>query len=76
MANAELHSTPAIGRTIGETLAAPIRAVFDVLVRMAEASSQIKALKRLSEISDDDLARRGTTRQEQVTRIMGSYTSI
>ena len=76
MANADLHVTPTSGRSFLAHLAAPFRAVGAGLVRLSENTSTARALTRLQEMSDDELARHGTTRIAEVRRILGSYGAV
>ena len=57
-------------RTV-RSLAAPFRAVGSVLSLLADASLRIEAVERLSRLTDAQLAARGTTRDEQIRRIVG-----
>ncbi|MBM3604643.1 MAG: DUF1127 domain-containing protein [Alphaproteobacteria bacterium] len=52
-------------------LLSPLRAIGRFMVMMAEASPQMRALNRLSQLSDEDLAVRGLTREGEVRRILG-----
>ena len=54
----------------------PLRIIGSWLIGMAEAMPQIKALNRLNALSDEDLARLGTTREAQVRRILGPISGI
>ncbi len=45
--------------------------ILDALVFLAEMGPRSEALRRLSTLSNDELARRGTTREAEVRRIMG-----
>lgn len=49
----------------------PFRAVWTLLVLLAEANPRMKALNRLSRTSDAELAARGLTRDGEIRRIMG-----
>ena len=50
-------------------LVAPFRAVFDVLVHIAEASPRMREIQRLQAMSDEDLAARGLTREGIVQHV-------
>ena len=50
---------------------APLRAVGRFVVLLAEAHSHARALHRLSQRSDYELAARGLTRDGEIRRIMG-----
>ena len=51
--------------------AAPIRALGDLLVRMAEVTRYARALDLLNTTSDEDLRARETTRDAEIRRILG-----
>lgn len=57
-------------------LLAPVRGLGRFLVALAEATPQAKALARLSQVSDAQLAARGLTRDGEVRRILGLTASI
>ncbi|RJE80245.1 hypothetical protein [Paracoccus sp. JM45] len=57
-------------------LLAPFRAVGRFMVRLAEASPQMRALNHLSEISDEDLAAKGVTRESEIRRILGGSSAL
>ncbi|WP_265500351.1 hypothetical protein [Paracoccus beibuensis] len=57
-------------------LLAPFRAVGRFMVALAEASPQMRALNRLSALSDADLAAHGLTREGEVRRILGASAAI
>ncbi|MDM7458072.1 MAG: hypothetical protein P3W94_001695 [Paracoccus sp. (in: a-proteobacteria)] len=57
-------------------LLAPFRAFARVMVALAEASPQMRALSRLSEMSDEELAARGLTRDGEIRRILGGAAAI
>ena len=60
----------------GSLIAAPFAAFGRLLVRMAEASPRVREIERLNAQSDADLARRGTTRDAEIRRILGIYGTI
>ena len=53
-------------------ITAPFRALGAFLVVLAEAGPRLEAIRRLSRLSDDELAARGTSRQDEVRRIIGA----
>lgn len=53
------------------SLLAPLRAMGRLLITMAEASPQMRALNRLSQLSDQELAAKGLTRDGEIRRILG-----
>mgnify|MGYP000888591753 CR=1 FL=1 len=53
------------------SLLAPFRAAGRLLIAMAEASPQMRALNRLSQLSDQELAAKGLTRDGEIRRILG-----
>ena len=57
--------------TFSDRLAAAFRAVGDFLVLLAEAGPRSEALRRLTRLTDEDLAARGTTRDAEIRRILG-----
>jgi hypothetical protein len=52
--------------------AAPLRALGDFLIRMAEASPYARALDLLNGTSEEDLLAHGTTHEVEIRRILGS----
>lgn len=58
--------------TIGAAIARPFRAVFHGLIVLAEADNRMVQVRKLNELSDEDLAALGTTRQDEVSRIFGA----
>ena len=52
------------------------RNIFDGMILLAESSSRAKAIDALSQVSDQELEARGTTRRDEVIRILGSATWI
>ncbi|WPY96145.1 DUF1127 domain-containing protein (plasmid) [Limimaricola variabilis] len=52
-------------------LVAPFAAIGRGLVALAEAGPRMQQVRRLNEMSDEDLAALGTTRAEMVRRIFG-----
>ena len=56
---------------LGELLARPFVAFFELLVRMAEANPRTAQLRALSALTDAELEARGRTRQGEIARIMG-----
>lgn len=57
-------------------LLAPFRAIGRAMIMLAEASPQMRALHRLSEVSDEELAAKGLTRDGEVRRILGGAAAI
>ncbi|WP_405405959.1 DUF1127 domain-containing protein [Paracoccus sp. Ld10] len=57
-------------------LLAPFRAVGRFLIALAEASPQMRALNRLSLLSDAELAAKGLTRDGEVRRILGGAAAL
>ena len=57
-------------------LLAPFRAIGHFMVALAEASPQMRALNRLSTISDAELAARGLTREDEIRRILGASAAV
>lgn len=57
-------------------LLAPFRAIGRFMVMLAEASPQMRALSRLSEISDEELAAKGLTRDGEIRRILGGAAAL
>ncbi|CAM3294786.1 hypothetical protein PANO111632_12675 [Paracoccus nototheniae] len=60
----------------GSALLAPFRAVGRFMIMLAEASPQMKALNRLSQLSDEDLSAKGLTRDGEVRRILGGAAAL
>lgn len=57
-------------------LLAPFRALGRFMVALGEASPQMRALTRLSEMTDQDLKARGLTRDAEIRRILGGASAI
>ncbi|MFV0302912.1 MAG: hypothetical protein ACK5IP_18925 [Paracoccus sp. (in: a-proteobacteria)] len=60
-----------IAASFARTLWAPFRAIGHGLIALAEAGPRMAAVRRLNEMSDEQLAARGTTREAEVRRIFG-----
>ncbi|MCA8880300.1 MAG: DUF1127 domain-containing protein [Rhodobacteraceae bacterium] len=52
-------------------LAAPFKALLNVLVHLAEASPRMRAIQKYQAMSDAELAARGLTRDEIVHHVFG-----
>lgn len=57
-------------------LSAPFVALGAGLVRLADNSSYMKEVRALHDLSDEDLALRGTTRDAEVRRIFASAGAV
>ncbi|MGR3593469.1 MAG: DUF1127 domain-containing protein [Limimaricola soesokkakensis] len=64
---ANLTTGPSLARILG----APFALLGRGLVALAEAGPRMQQVRRLNELSDDDLAALGTTRPEMVRKIFG-----
>ncbi|SET62530.1 DUF1127 domain-containing protein [Paracoccus homiensis] len=62
--------------SLGKILAAPFVATFRFLVLLAEASPTMRQLNQLSQTSDEELAKRGVSREDEVRRIMGVNSAL
>ncbi len=60
----------------GGSLLAPFRAVGRFMIALAEASPQMRALNRLSQMSDAELSAKGLTRDGEVRRILGGSAAL
>ncbi|EYD70453.1 hypothetical protein [Limimaricola hongkongensis] len=58
-------------RSIAATLIAPFAAIGRGLVALAETGPRMQQVRRLNEMSDEDLEALGTTRAEMVRKIFG-----
>ncbi|MGR3464426.1 MULTISPECIES: DUF1127 domain-containing protein [Rhodobacterales] len=58
-------------RSFAATLIAPFAAIGRGLVALAETGPRMKQVRRLNEMSDEDLEALGTTRAEMVRKIFG-----
>lgn len=70
MAHAEIHSTASAAR-IASVIATPFKAVWNFLLEVGELSSRGQQIRQLSELTDEELAERGVTREDVVRRIFG-----
>ncbi|MEJ6479579.1 MAG: DUF1127 domain-containing protein [Octadecabacter sp.] len=50
----------------------PFKAVFNGMITLAESDSRLKAVRKLQEISDEELATLGLDRQVEIRRIFGA----
>ena len=62
--------------TLLDRLAAVARGIGVFLVLLAEAGPRSEALRRLTRMSDEELAARGTTRDAEIRRIVGVSAQI
>ncbi len=56
---------------LGRALCTPFVAAFRFLARLADASPTMRQLQRLNQMSDEELAAPGLTRDEALRRIIG-----
>ncbi len=59
-------------RSLGQTLAAPFKAVGHFLIVLAESGPRMKQIERLNATSDEQLAALGKTREGEIRRIFGA----
>ncbi|WP_146065175.1 DUF1127 domain-containing protein [Albidovulum inexpectatum] len=52
-----------------QLLAAPFAALGRILIRIAESSRAMREIERLNQMSDEELAARGLTRDGEIRRI-------
>lgn len=57
-------------------LLAPFRAFGRFMVKLAEASPQMRALNHLSSTSDEELTAKGVTRESEIRRILGGSSAL
>ncbi|WP_378943404.1 hypothetical protein [Paracoccus sp. R86501] len=57
-------------------LLAPFRAIGRFMVTLAEASPQMRSLNKLSQLSDEELAAKGVTRESEIRRILGGAAAL
>lgn len=69
MASIDTSSHSSSHVRLGEALTAPFRAVWWFLVSIAENNAKLKEFERLSAMSDQELAKRGLTREDLVHRV-------
>ncbi len=69
MAHITTHRTE--GRNLFRMLAAPFVSIFNGLVWLAEINPKYKALQRLSQMTDAELAERGLRRDAIVQHVLG-----
>lgn len=67
------HKTAAFPTSV---LLAPFRAIGRFMITLAEASPQMRALDRLSQHSDAELAAKGLTREGEIRRILGGAAAL
>lgn len=73
MASTEFTTSRApAGFGLLHTISRSFRGIFWGLVRVAESSNYMKQVEALNELSDEQLAARGTTRIDEVRRIFSS----
>jgi uncharacterized protein YjiS (DUF1127 family) len=72
---AQTEALPA-GRSIARTLIAPFAAIGRFMVLIAESGPRMQQVRRLNEMSDEDLKALGTTRAEMVQKIFGGSISF
>ncbi|GAD57636.1 DUF1127 domain-containing protein [Limimaricola cinnabarinus] len=68
---AQTATTTNANRSLVGYLIAPFAAIGRGLVAIAEAGPRMQQVRRLNEMSDDDLAALGVTRAEMVRKIFG-----
>ena len=61
------------GEMIRELVLAPFRAIGRGFEFLIENNHRAQALNALCEMSDEELAAKGTTREEAVQRLVGAY---
>lgn len=57
-------------------LLAPLRAIGRFMITLAESNSQMRALTRLSEMSENELSAKGLSRNAEIRRIMGASAAV
>lgn len=72
---AQTDTNPA-GRSIARILIAPFAAIGRFMVLVAESGPRMQQVRRLNELSDEDLAALGTSRPEMVRKIFGGSLHI
>ena len=70
------HADPASIGFSAAALLAPFRAIGRFMIALAEASPQMRALNRLSQMSDAELSAKGLTRDGEVRRILGGSAAL
>ncbi|WP_238367602.1 DUF1127 domain-containing protein [Mesobacterium pallidum] len=70
MAYAATHTTQAVDHSAVYNFFA---AIGNALVRMAEANSKLKEMQRLHAMSDDELAKKGMTREDIARHVFSDY---
>lgn len=58
------------------TLLAPFRAVGRFMIMLAESGPQMRALNRLSGMSDSELSAKGLSRNAEIRRIIGASAAV
>jgi hypothetical protein len=77
MASTDFNTAHApVGFGLLHTLTAPLRAIGRGLVRISENSSYMKQVEALNELTDEELAARGTSRADEVRRIFASAGAV
>lgn len=69
------HAAPSAANLF-HALGAPFNAIGRALVRAADNSAQMQQVRRLHDVSDAQLAARGTTRTAEIRRILASAGAI
>ena len=76
MAFADTQLVSTTTSNVLSVLARPFVAFGNFMVRLAESSSQAQALAKLADLSDADLAAKGTSRSAQINEILRGYMHV
>lgn len=67
---------PTPSHSLSDRFASAIRSIGHLFGLLASANRRIAAIDRLSQLSDDQLAARGTTRSAEIQRILGPLGAV
>jgi len=73
---AELTTNTAVSASFGAGFLNTVNRVFAGFVALGENTSRARAIEALGQVSDEQLEAKGTTRKDEVLRILGASAFI
>ena len=73
---AEMTTNTVASTSFGATFVNILNRAFNGLIALGENTARARAIEALSKVSDEELAAKGTTRKDEVLRIMGASAYI